>query len=178
MKVYTFLSTLMLVCACKTQNTVDSSKEIAVVSEYQNNKEYCPEGGNCTIKLHKNSSMVLKKDTTDRYYPVIEKGDGIVIEFKFLIKGPEGTADADYSETIHLEINKTTETLSLKGEKLEQVHLLFGKHCFCRGEAGYYKVKDGNLELQKSKDEINIDVSFNIPEVSHKIFNIKEKIRL
>lgn len=178
MKVYTFLSALILVCACKTQNTVDSSKEIAVVSEPQNKKVYCPEGGNCTVKLHKNSSLVLKKDTTDRYYPVIEKGEGIVVEFKFLIKGPEGTADGDYSETIHFEINKDTETLSLRSEALEQVDLLFGKHCFCRGEAGYYKVKNGNLTLQKSKDEINIDISLSIPEVSHKIFNIKEKIRL
>ncbi|WP_074410365.1 MULTISPECIES: hypothetical protein [Aquimarina] len=178
MKVYTFLSALMLVWACKTQNTVDSSKEIAVVSIPHNNKEYCPEGGNCTIKLHKKSSLVLKKDTTGRYYPVIEKGEGIVVEFKFLIKGPEGTADGDYSETIHFEINKDAETLRLKGEALKQVDLLFGKHCFCRGEAGYYKVKDGSLTLQKSKDEINIDISLSIPEVSHKTFNIKEKIRL
>ncbi len=178
MKRYAFLSALILVCACKTQNTVDSSKEIAVVSEPQNNEGYCPEGGNCTVKLHKNSSLVLKKDTADSYYPVIEKGDGIVVEFKFLIKGPEGTADGDYSETIHFEINKATEILNIKGEALEQVQLLFGKHCFCRGEAGYYRVKDGNLTLQKLKDNINVDISFNIPDVSHKIFNIKEKIKL
>ncbi|EZH73820.1 hypothetical protein ATO12_17970 [Aquimarina atlantica] len=178
MKVYTFLSVLMLVCACKTQNTVDSSKEIAIVSEPQNKEGYCPESGNCTVKLHKNSSLVLKKDTADSYYPVIEKGEGVVVEFEFLIKGPEGTADGDYSETIHFEINKAIETLNIKGEALGQVQLLFGKHCFCRGEAGYYKIKHGNLTLQKSKENINIDISFSIPEVSHKIFNIKEKIKL
>jgi hypothetical protein len=169
----------MLVCACKTQNIVDSSKETAVASEHQNHKEYyCPQGGNCTIKCHKNSSMVLEKDTTERYYPVVKKGEGTVIEFKFLIKGPEGTLDGDYSETIHFEINKTIGTLHIKDENLEQVNLLFGKHCFCKGEAGYYKVKEGKLILQKAKDEITIDLFFTIPEISHKIFNIKEKVKL
>ncbi len=175
MKACAIFITLALIGACKTSNTVSSSENAVEVSK---NQEYCPENGNCSIKIHKNSSILLKKDTTGAYYPVIEQGEHMVVEFTFLEKGTEGTVDGDYSETVHFEINTATEILHLENQKLAQVKLLFGKHCFCRGEAGYYKVDKGNLILQKSKEEIVIDLSFVIDEVSHKIIRVKERISL
>ncbi len=178
MKMYTFFMLLLLISACKTSNIIDTSQEIDTISKVQNNKADCPENGNCTVKLHENAEIVLKKDTTEKYYPVIEKGEHIVIEYTFLVKGPEGTVDGNYSETIHFEINNTTQNLNLEGKKLEQSKLIFGKHCFCKGEAGYYKVDQGNLIVKKTKQKIAIDLSFRLSEVSHKVIRIKETIKL
>ncbi len=175
---YTFFISLMLVTVCKTSNAVGFLEKATGISEIKNHEEYCPEDGDCSLKIYKNSSIVLKKDTTDMYYPVIEKGNNIVVEYTFFIKGPEGTSDGDYSETIHFEIKETTKSLHIEDDTLVQVNLLFGKHCFCRGEAGYYKVNDGNLILKKSHDKLIIDLSFSLDEVSQKVTRIKEVIAL
>ncbi|MEW7290402.1 hypothetical protein ABW637_07565 [Aquimarina sp. 2304DJ70-9] len=175
---YTFFIVLICISACKTSNAVDSSEKISENVDNQKIQKYCPNDGDCSIKLHKNSSLILKKDTTDALYPVIEEGGHTVVVFEFSRKGAEGTADGDYSETIHFEIKEITENLTVEGEKLAEVNMLFGKQCFCRGEAGFYKVNDGNLILQKSNNEITIDLLINLTEVSHRITRVKEKIKL
>ncbi|GAA4275880.1 hypothetical protein GCM10022259_06040 [Aquimarina mytili] len=163
----------MLIHACKTTSSPGS----AIISDIQN-IDLCPEAGKCDVRIHKNSSLTLKKDITDSYYPVIETGNNIIIVFEFSKKGPEGTADGDYSETIHFEVNENVESLHIKNEQLSQVNMLFGKQCFCRGEAGYYKVKRGNLIFRKSENEITIDLSFQLDKVTHRVTKIKEKIKL
>lgn len=178
MKMYTFLITLICIGACKTSDINGISKEKDVIPIVQNDKKYCPDDGNCTVALHKNSSLLLKKDTIDAYYPSIENGESIVVVFTFSKKGPDGIADGAYSETIHFEVNKNVESLNIKGDKLKEVNLLFGKHCFCRGEAGYYTVNEGNLIIQQSKDELTIDLSFTVHEVSHRIIRIKEVVKM
>ncbi len=175
---HTFFIALICISACKTSNAVDSSEKISETIENQKIQQYCPEDGSCSVKLHKNATLLLKKDTTDALYPVIEEGENIVVVFKFSRQGPEGTADGDYSETIHFEIEEISETLTIEGEKLAMVNMLFGKQCFCRGEAGFYRVSDGHLVLQKSKDEITMDLSINLTEVSHSITRVKEIIKL
>ncbi len=178
MKMYIFLIPLILIGSCKTSNTLNSSSHDAISGIVLEDNDYCPEDGNCNITLYKNSSIVVKKDTIESYYPVIEKGENIVIEYKFSVKGPEGTADGDYSETVHFEINPAIESMNTNDKDLEQLNMLFGKHCFCKGEAGYYKVNKGNFVLQKTKGEIIVDLSFKLNEVSHRITRIKKKIVL
>ena len=178
MKTYTLLSCLILLGGCKTSTIPNNSSIVVGTSKIEKNKEYCPKDGECNITLHQNASILLKQDTPNTYYPTIEKGEKIVVVFEFLIKGPEGTADGDYSETIHFEIDKDVETLNINGEKLKQANLIFGKHCFCRGEAGYYKIKEGNLSIHRLKDNISMDLSFKINEISHKINRINKVIKI
>lgn len=178
MKIYILLSSLILSVACKTSTVINSSDTIAITSEIEKNNDNCPKDGECSIKLHQDAFILLKQDTPDTYYPTIEKGEKIVVVFEFLIKGPEDTADGDYSETIHFEIDKDAKNLAISGEKLKQVNLIFGKHCFCRGEAGYYKIKEGNLSVHRLKDNISIDLSFKLNDVSHKINQIKKVIKI
>ncbi|WP_103864460.1 hypothetical protein [Aquimarina sp. I32.4] len=177
MKTHLYIYILILISGCKSSDLINTFTDTKDTSQYLSNKAYCPKEGDCTISIHKNTIIHIKNDTAGKYYPVLEKGDYSVIEFTFLIKGPEGTADGDYSETIHFEIDKTTKRLTLKNKELEQVKLLFGKHCFCRGEAGYYKIKEGNLLLLQTNDKITIDLSFKIPEVTHKLMRVQKEIK-
>jgi len=116
--------------------------------------------------------------TIGQYYPVIEKGDKMIVEFSFLEKGPDGTVDGDYSETIQFEVSNTIDKFTIADKDLEQVNLLYGKQCFCRGEAGYYKIDQGNLTVEKSEDQIVFDLSFIVKETSHKVVRIKETVSL
>ncbi len=174
----TFFIMLMIISACKTSNIIDSPQPVDKVLELEQTTADCPKEGVCSIKLHKNAEVIIKKDTTGSYYPVIESGNNLVVMFEFLIKGPEGTVDGEYSETIHFEIASTSRSFTLNDNELEDVKLIYGKHCFCRGEAGYYKVNNGSLNIQKSKNEIVIDLEFSIKETSHKISKIKETIKI
>ncbi len=178
MKPYFLLAIALIINSCKASSLGSAPITVSNTSESSNTQNLCPEDGVCSIKTHKNSKLTLKVDTTDRYYPVIEQGDHIVVEFTFKKKGPNGTADGDYSETIHFQISEINEDLQIKNEELNQVHLLFGKHCFCKGEAGYYKVNSGILKLSRVKDEITIDLEFMLNEVSHKIINVTETITI
>lgn len=178
MKKIIFLATLLIAGACKTSNGLDTSKSTTSTQNTQNQEDYCPEKGSCSVKLLKNSSMMVKEDTIGKYYPVIEKGDKMIVQFSFVEKGPDGTVDGDYSETIQFELSDTVDKLTIADKELEQVNLLYGKQCFCRGQAGYYKIQQGNLTVEKSKDQIVFELSFTVKETSHKIVRIKETLSI
>ncbi len=164
--------------ACKTTKDkhdivdVNSSVDSSIVIEK------CLENGDCTLKVMKNSSMTIKEDTAGQMYPVIEKGDAIIIEYTFSKKGPEGTADGDYSETLHFSIPNNTKILYLEDASLQEVDLLFGKHCFCRGEAGFYKINKGELHIIKTSKELTIDVTYIVDETTQVTKHFTKTIKL
>lgn len=178
MKAFYFLIPLLMINACKsttggTETTQTDSKETMAITE-----SVCPEAGACDVKVMKNSSLTIKEDETGQLYPVIVPGDHIVIEYSYVEKGPEGTADGDYSETIQFEIANSDAELALKDGTLQEVNFLYGKHCFCRGEAGFYKVEKGALQLSKKGDELTVDASYVIDGISQKTNHFSKKISL
>jgi len=178
MKLLVFISVFLLISSCKTNYTIDQSSKETKVEFTENINGYTPTKENYSVTVSKNSSLSIKKDTTGKDYPVIEKGENIVVEFRYLEKGPEGTADGDYSETIHFEVPSTYEKISLKDADLQIVDLLYGKHCFCKGEAGYYKVANGKLLVIITENELSFDVSFTINETSQKVKRVIKTIQL
>ncbi len=175
MKTFFLLIIILFANACKTTKENSDTNSI---EEHNVVMEECPEKGECTLKVMKNSSLTIKEDTIGQIYPVIEKGDYLVVEYTFLIKGPEGTADGNYSETLHFEIPNATKQLNLKDATLQDVDLLFGKHCFCKGEAGYYKVKKGELKLSKTSKELSIEVTYIVYETTQKTKQLSKTIQL
>lgn len=151
---------LLMLGACKTQQMTDktsSEKKTSILKPGA-----CPESGSCDVKIHKNSMMTIMTDDTGATYPEIHTGKNTVVEFSFMRKGPEGTADGNYSETLHFEIPSNTKTLSLQDNGLAEVKMLWGKHCYCKGEAGYYVVNNGKLKVNRTDNELTFDAKFKI----------------
>ena len=175
MKLITLLSLLLVINSCDTKKAVVSEKEkemiVLVEGITYNEKEI-------SVNSSSNSTLTIKEDTIGELYPVIESGENIVIDFTYEKKAPEGIADGDYSETLHFEIPKNTTVLNLNDASLNDVKLLFGKHCFCRGEAGYYNVKKGNMKIIKTDNEIFFDITFTVDETSTKLERIAKHIKL
>ena len=163
---------------CKTTSTNDPSTNTTTTEKVAADLETCPDKGKCTIQVLKNSSLTLKEDTIGALYPVIEKGDNIVIEYTYLEKGPDGTADGDYSETIHFEVPNSAEKINLVDASLQDVNFLYGKHCYCKGEAGYYEVKKGSFNLVKNGNELSFNVAFKVDGTSQRIEYIARTIQL
>ena len=55
--------------------------------------------------------------------------------------------------------------------------MLFGRHCFCRGQAGFYKVSDGKLNLENKDNTITLDLDFTITKVPQLYSKVKATIK-
>lgn len=175
MKLITLLSVLFLFSSCGNNKTIVSKKdkEVVILTDGTDDKK-----GDVSVDMSNNSTLNVKDDTIGAIYPVIESGDNLVVEFKYEEKAPEGIADGDYSETLHFEIPNNTTELNLTDDELSNVKLLYGKHCFCKGEAGYYKVKKGKMKVVKTESDLYFDISFNIDETSTKLVRVSKYIAL
>lgn len=174
MKGLIFLISIILFSSCKTK--VDQVNTLE--NQANNVNSECPSEGVCTVKIQKNKSLLIKEDGTGALYPEIVDGDKTVILYTFLRKGPEGTLDGDYSETIHFEIPNGIYTSNFNDAALKNVKLLFGKHCYCKGEAGYYPVKTGSLKVVKTESTVSFDLKFKMEHPSHELNNIMQTTSL
>lgn len=165
---------LLLLSACKTQDMNQAThKDKTAISK----PGACPNEGTCDIVIHRNSALTIATDITGATYPEIVAGNAIVVEFSYIEKGPEGTADGNYSETIHFQIPKDIETLSLKDNGLSEVSLLGGRHCFCPN-SGYFPVNKGSLKINKGANELNIDLKFVTDRESQKVTHIIRTVKI
>lgn len=161
---------VVIFSSCKTKvesNTSMNDKIVKVNSE-------CPTGGTCTVEVQKNKILNVLEDGTGALYPQIIEGEHTVVVYTFLKEGPEGTADGDYSETIHFMIPKGTEAATYSDASLQDVKLLFGKHCYCKGEAGYYPVEKGSLKVLHEKSSVTFNLDFKMEHPSHELNNITQ----
>ena len=101
----------------------------------------CPEDGKCTIEIFRNKSLQIKKDGIGAlYYQMKDSADVSVIQYQYNRNKTEGLQDGSYREEVLFEIPATATTLSLSDLKLQKTKMLFGRHCFCKGQAGYFEV--------------------------------------
>ncbi|MEM0518099.1 hypothetical protein [Aequorivita flava] len=178
MKALYFLIPLFMVNACKTQTGTVISSENTNMEQVENTSSGCPEVGNCSVVLHKNKSLVVKEDGTGALYPEMTAGDNMVVEYTYLKEGPEGTADGNYSETIHFEIPNNVKKISKVNASLSDVKLLYGKHCFCKGEAGYYPITNGELSISSNNETLTFNLNFEVGKTSQVVSNISETVKL
>lgn len=176
-KVFYLMIPFLMINACKTQTpTITNSNQSKTEQLKQNSS--CPNEGDCTVIVHQNSKLTVSDDGTGALYPQIQKGDNLVVEYTFMIDGPEGTADGNYSETVHFEIPSNMKSLKKQSAALAEVNLLFGKHCFCPGEAGYYPITDGKLTVENKGETLTFDLSFQQDKTSQKLSHITQTVKL
>ena len=166
-----------MINGCKTPTeTVKTSQQTKM--EQLKDKSTCPEEGICSVTVHQNSKLRIDEDDIGEIYPVILDGDNIVIEYTYFVEGPAGTADGNYSETIHFEIPSNVKNFNKENASLADVNVLFGKHCFCPGEAGYYPITNGKLSVNNTGKTLTFDLSFSQSKTSQRISHIVETVRV
>lgn len=150
-------------------NTKKNSVSIA-------NKLNCPKDGKCTIEIIKNKSLLIKKDDLGFiYYHLMDNNQSSVIAYKYERNVEKGLQDGHYNEEIIFEIENKNTSLNLTDTKLEKTKMLFGRHCFCKGQAGYFQVNKGTLILEKKNEtiELNLDISVNeVPQIITSIITV------
>lgn len=137
----------------------------------------CPENGVCTIQIQKNKSMAVKTDEFGSvYYTSEDDATKSIIVYEYKRNVEKGLQDGQHREEIVFEINNSDTKLTLSDKNLQSTKMLFGRHCFCKGQAGYYKVTEGTLNLENNKGTITVNLDFKITKVPQLYTSVKATI--
>lgn|SRR5690606_168480 len=169
MRLFYLLIPMIILGGCKSQ--MSSSSNTTAMNE-KNQAFECPEGSTCSWEVQKNKKLVIKQDGIGAYYPSVEEGENMVVKFEYFKAGPPGTADGNYSESLFFEVPANFKEIIKENESLEEVSLLFGRHCFCP-DSGFFPVKKGSLSVSKSGDDLDIELNFHVNEVPQVISELK-----
>jgi len=139
----------------------------------------CPDNGECSIELIPNKSLEFKMDEFSNSYPIISEGEKTILKYTYTKNPIQNTQDSNYTEIVYAELDKTVTEISLANNELQDIKLHFGRLCYCKGETGYYPIKNGSFKIEKSsKHTVKIDIEFNIKEVPQIISKISEIVSL
>ncbi len=160
-----FFLLLFVVCACSLKKNVS-------IENY--NLINCPSDGKCSIEVINNKSLVVSfnEDNTISY-TLNDDFNHSVIRFHFKKNMDQIEHDGAYSELLVFEISNIDGSNALKDEALQTTNMLFGRFCFCRGQVGLYKIKEGTLEWTKKGKDLQFNLNFQCNDVPQVVKNIK-----
>lgn len=167
-------------CCCTNKSTASKEKEanLNTIEAVSTINSDCPTDGKCTVEVLKNKSMnVLTDDIGAVYYRTADNSNTSIIIYKYERNVPKGLQDADYREEIVFEINNSEAKINKNDFTLQSTKMLYGRFCFCRGQTGFYKVSNGNLELENKNNQIHFKLDFTVTEVPQTIKSIEATIK-
>ena len=169
------LLSILLIVSCKT-----TKKNNFVISNSMSQSTInCPENGDCSIELIPSKSLEFKTDNIGMSYPVITEGNKTIFKYTYNRKSIKNTQDGNYTEIVYAELGETISDLDINNIDLQNVKLYFGRLCYCKGQTGYYPIKNGNFKITSlDNDSVNFKLNFKISEVPQIITEINESISL
>lgn len=162
-KILTLLTIAALATSCGSSKGVESTnwlgKKVTMISA-------APEGGKVTATREFEKGLNL--EGFEQLYPQTKfNPETVLIEYSFDRNRAKNLhADDFYKEELYMEIPANAFKKQYKDAELEQVKLVYGKHCYCKGEAGYHKITQGTLKLDHSDKRTKVKLTFKAPHSS------------
>nr|WP_298006841.1 hypothetical protein [uncultured Flavobacterium sp.] len=157
------LAIAVVTVSCSTTKGVESTnwlgKKVTMIS-------VAPENGKVTATREFEKGLNL--NGFKELYPQTHfDPEKVLVEYSFDRNKTEGNyADDFYKEELFLEIPAQKFKKQYKDDELEQVKLVYGKHCYCKGEAGYFKITEGTLKVDHSEKQTKVKLTFKAPSSS------------
>lgn len=171
MKKLLFIPLALGLSFCNCTKSTMAKTNLVIESE-------CPENGTCTIQILKNKQLVVKADEFGSIYHQLTDHIGTsVIHYEYNRLVEEGLQDGHHREEILFEINNEVTALHLTDNELQNTKMLFGRHCYCKGQTGFFKVQKGQLHLENEKESIKVDLDFQISQVPQVFNTVKAQIK-
>ena len=169
-----FLVILLSACQSSRLNKSLNSLEKTNIITLNN----CLNESTCTIEIIPKSTLIIKEDEFKNTYIEIEKGTQTIIKYHFKKNEIPNTADSHYSEIVYIETDNYDKNINLKNEQLQEVKMVFGRLCYCKGTSGYFSVIKGELELTVKKNKLTLNANFSVDNIPQLITKINETIIL
>ncbi len=157
------LAVAAVTISCSTTKGVESTnwlgKKMTMYS-------VAPENGK--VMATRAYDKALNLNGFEQLYPqTIYNPETVLVEYSFDRNKAEGNhADDFYKEEIFMEIPAKAFKKEYKDTALEEVKLVYGKHCYCKGEAGYFKITNGTLKVDHSDKQTKVKLAFKAPSSS------------
>lgn len=162
-KIFTLLAVTALMASCNTTKGVAGTNWLGKKTTIAS---VCPENGTCTATREFEKGLNLQ-GFQELYPQDIFNPETILVKYEFERKKSEDLyADDFYKEEVFMEIPAKAFKKQYKDTELEQVKLVYGKHCYCKGEAGYYKITEGTLKIHHSDKQTKVKLTFKAPVTS------------
>ena len=137
----------------------------------------CPIDGSCEIEILKNKQLVLLYDDFGgMYYDIKDQEGTTVLHYQYNKTTQANIQDGHYREDLIFEIKNSDKSLNLTDTALQQTKLIFGRHCFCKGQTGYFKLEKGALILEEKNNTFELKINFSTEKVPQIINQITAKI--
>lgn len=160
-KFFIIITILFLASSCH-RNTISktnlSGKKLKLTST-------CPKIGECTLVLIKNKSLDTLYFNNALIYKIVENSTTDVVKYEYTKNMEQSEYDGGYREEIVFEIPHGDFEKKLTDNELLSTKMLFGRHCFCRGQNGLFKVVKGQFIISSRAKQLHFDLNFKINEV-------------
>lgn len=137
----------------------------------------CPENGHCTLDVYKHKALQTKVDDFGQIYTETVKGNHYVLKFEYKKHTKTNYQDSSYREEVYIELDKNNleiETTNLQAEKL-----YFARWCYCKGQTGFYKIKQGKFKVSRiNATDFQLNLHFKIDEVPQIISEINRVFKI
>ncbi len=164
---------LFLSLSCSTTKEKAKNDRVSLPPPHIN----CPEDGDCSFEVLKNSNLNLSYDSSGKLYPEVTEGEKIVIKYHYKRKTIENAMDSNYSEYVYFEFDPNNKQIILKDSELQNVKMIFGRICYCKGSMGYFPIREGSLFLFNSNGSLHVRTSFKMNKIPQIINQIDENIK-
>jgi hypothetical protein len=159
MKKLFFICLLFSLLCCK-------STEPNAIQNKNTIMENCPDDGVCSIVLLQNKSLnIVSDDLGGLYVTLTDNPNTHVFQYQYKRNVPDDVEDGHHAEEVYWEVNAIDKNLSLENESLQEVKMIFGRHCYCKGQAGFFKINSGKLQLDKRADGYDVKLHFEVKKV-------------
>ena len=156
----------VLLLGCNSVKKVDLSNNQTLLN--------CPDDGLCKVEILKNQCISIKNDEFGKlYYELLPCDEKNVVRYIYTRSVDEKYKDSGYREEVVFEVNSALSSMSLSDNTLQNMKMLFGRFCFCRGATGYYYIKNGDLKIDNYKGVLDFKIE-EVPQIiSHIEFDLK-----
>ncbi len=176
MKSYLFCISLFILIGCKSKDL--NNKNMQFTEKQSFALENCKENAQCNIQIIPNTTLIIKQDEFQHFYIEKGKGEKTIIKYEFKRNKLPNTADSQHTELIYFEIDNNCKSLSLTNQELQEVKMMYGRLCYCKGTSGYFKVTQGELKFTNENNELSINLKFKVGKIPQLITEINETIKL
>lgn len=159
--------------SCKTK------QDLLVENKNTFHSTECPNDGTCTLELMPNKSIKTLHDDFGTLYIEIIDGASTVLKYEYKRHEIPNTMDSQYIEQVFMELDPNNMDVDLTDSELKNVNLLFARLCFCKGETGFYRIREGKLNIDKTEENsYKFHLMFKVNEVPQIITEIGQVLKL